>query len=189
MPSSARAAARSTVAAESGRRADDRRRPRARRARDRNPARTGTGTAPGPPTRRWCAPVPAARPRPADSRTARCARPCALELPREPQVEFLVVDADEHVGPPFEDPPPQIARAAACRRGRCVRTSVSPMTAELLDVVPGRATGGPHPRARDARELGLRKSPAQRLDERGAQRVTGCLARHQCDAQCATPVR
>ncbi len=58
---------------------------------------------------------------------------------------------------------------------------------ELVDVVPGRATGGPHLRTRDARELGLRKSPAQRFDERGSQRVTGCLARDQCDAQSRLP--
>ena len=54
---------------------------------------------------------------------------------------------------------------------------------EFVDVVPGGATGGLHLRARDARELGLRESPAQRFDERGTQRVTGCLARDQCDAQ------
>ena len=37
----------------------------------------------------------------------------ALELSREPQIEFLVVDADEHVGTPVEDLPAQLRRAGA----------------------------------------------------------------------------
>ena len=50
-----------------------------------------------------------------------------LETPRESQVEFLEVDADEHVRPPFEDPPLQLrAQPQQARRWR--RTSVSPMT-------------------------------------------------------------
>ena len=75
-------------------------------------------------------------------------------------------------------------RARSRMQARQVREHLGePHDRELFDVVPGGATGGLHPRARDARELGLRESAAQRLDERGTQRVTGCFARHQCDAQ------
>ena len=45
---------------------------RARRGWRRTQSRTAAGTAPGRRPRRWCAPAPAATPRPADSRTARC---------------------------------------------------------------------------------------------------------------------
>ena len=110
-----------------------------------------------------------------------------MSCSREPQVEFLGVDADEHVGPPVEDPPPQIG--AQPQQARQVREDLGePHDRELLDVVPGRAAGGLHPRARDAGELGLRKAAAQRLDERGAQLVARGFARDQCDAQWRLPV-
>ena len=81
----------------------------------------------------------------------------ALELLGEPQVEFLVVDADEHVGPPFEDPPPQIG--AQPHQARQVREHLGEShDRQLLDVVPGGATGGLHLGARDTREFGLRET-------------------------------
>ena len=58
-----------------------------------------------------------------------------------------------------------------------------PHDRELVDVIPGDAAGGTHLGAGDAGEFRAGKSSPQCLDERGAQRVTGCFSGHQCDAQ------
>ena len=81
----------------------------------------------------------------------------ALELPRQPQVEFLVVDADEHIGPPLENLLPQ--PGAQPHEARQMRDHLGEAHhRELVDVVPGRATGGPHLRAGDTGELGVRET-------------------------------
>ena len=70
-------------------------------------------------------------------------------------------------------------RRSAMSRGRCVSTSMSPMTASSSDVVPGDSQPaafilGP----RHADELRVGHARAQRLDERGAERVPGRFARN-----------
>ena len=81
-------------------------------------------------------------------------RPARLSLLGEPQVEFLVVDADEHIGPPLDDLPAQ--GAAQPHEARQVREHLGePHDRQLVDVVPGRAAGGLHLRAGDAGEFGV----------------------------------
>ena len=72
-----------------------------------------------------------------------------LELPRDAQVEFGRVDADEHVGPLADQAGDQVATQA--QQPRQVPEDLGePHHRELVGRVPGLATGIDHARARDA---------------------------------------
>ena len=135
--------------------------------RRRTPSRTAAGTARGRRPRRSSAHAPAATPTPADSRTARCAA-ARLQPPREAQVEFRRVDADEHVGACGAEAPHSSPRSRSSR-GRWRSTSERPMTRELFGGRPRLAARGDHLRTGDAEALHVGNARAQRVDQCGAE--------------------
>ena len=114
------------------------------------------------------------------------ARPCALELRAGPRLNSLESMPTNTSGRQSRIRLRSVARSRRSR-GRCVMTSVSPMTASSSMRARPRsrrpASSGPATPANSR----LRKRAAQGVDERGAERVAGCFARDQCDAQSAAP--
>jgi hypothetical protein len=110
----------------------------------------------------------------------------AFQLARQAKIEFLVVDADEHVGPPVNEPAAQL-RAQAQQTRQVGQHFGETHDGQGFDVVPGLAPRGAHPGSRDAGVFGVRKAALQCGDERGAQRISRGFARHQCNTQEVSP--
>ena len=113
--------------------------------------------------------------------------PCAFRRGASPQVEFLGVDADVHVGPLREHAREQLA--ADAQQARQVRQDLEqPHHGEIFGALPGLAAGGDHARPGDAGEPRARQARAQRFDQVRAELVAGGFAGDENDEQGCRPL-
>ena len=122
----------------------------------------------------------------------------ALEPARQAQVERRGIDAHEDIRRIAQELAQQAGTQAIEPRQVPQRLD-EPHDGDFFGTGQRLAAGGPHARAGHPDKAGVGMQAAERLDEGRAEQVSGCLARHQRDAQrpahgvngpgCAWPCR